>query len=173
MASFFNFNKVVLVGRLTRDVELRHTSSGTPVAELGLAVNNRRRNQQGEWEDEASFINVTVWQRDAEMASERLTKGSPVMIEGRLQQDRWEQDGQKRSKIIVVANQVVFLPTDGGQRGGGGGYNQGGSSYNQGGGNYNQSGGNQGYNQDVQSTPQQNAPADSGYSDDGGSDIPF
>ena len=62
---FNNFNKVVLVGRLTRDVELRHTGSGTAVAEISLAVNNRRRNQQGEWEDEASFFDVTLWDRDA------------------------------------------------------------------------------------------------------------
>lgn len=177
MFGFNNFNKVVLVGRLTRDVELRHTGSGTPVAEISLAVNNRRRNQQGEWEDEASFFDVTLWQRDAEMANDRLTKGSPVMVEGRLQQDRWEQDGQKRSKVIVVASQVVFLGSNGGNGGGGGGgsYSQG-NNYNQGGGNYNQSnnynqgGGDQGYNQNP---PAQNTPVDGGFSDTGESDIPF
>jgi len=181
MFGFNNFNKVVLVGRLTRDVELRHTGSGTAVAEISLAVNNRRRNQQGEWEDEASFFDVTLWQRDAEMANDRLTKGSPVMVEGRLQQDRWEQDGQKRSKVIVVASQVVFLGSNGGSGGGGGGSYSQGNNYNQGGGNdnrsnsYNQGGGDQGYNQNppAQNPPAQNTPADGGFSDAGESDIPF
>ncbi|MFL2870801.1 MAG: single-stranded DNA-binding protein [Pirellulaceae bacterium] len=178
MFGFSNFNKVVLVGRLTRDVELRHIPSGTAVAEIGLAVNNRKKNQQGEWEDEVSFIDVTLWNRDAEMANDRLTKGSPVMIEGRLQQDRWEQDGQKRSKVVVVANQVIFLDSNGG---GGGSHNQSNSysqsnNYSQGGGNnnqsnnYNQGGGDQGYNQNQ---PAQNAPADGGFSDAGESEIPF
>ena len=111
-----SFNRVILVGNLTRDPELRYIPSGTAVSEIGLAVNDRvKRNDQ--WVDETTFVDVTLWGRTAEVANEYLSKGSPVLIEGRLKQDRWEKDGQKHSKIKVVAEKMQML----GSRGEGGG----------------------------------------------------
>ncbi len=87
-----SFNRVVLVGNLTRDVELKYLQSGTAVTEIGLAINDRRKNQQtGEWVDEPVFVDVTLWGRIAEIASEYLSKGSNVLIEGRLKYDQWER----------------------------------------------------------------------------------
>jgi single-strand DNA-binding protein len=113
-----NFNKVILAGNLTRDPELRYTPSGTPVCELGLAVNDRRKNPNGEWVEETTFIDVTLWARQAEVAGEYLTKGSNVLIEGRLKFDQWEdkESGQKRSKLRVVGDRMQML----GGKGGGG-----------------------------------------------------
>jgi single-strand DNA-binding protein len=112
-----SFNRVVLVGNLTRDVELKYLQSGTAVTEIGLAVNDRRKNQQtGEWIDEPVFVDVTLWGRTAEIASEYLGKGSNILIEGRLKFDQWEKDGQKRSKLRVVAETMQML----GAKGGGG-----------------------------------------------------
>jgi len=117
-----SFNRVILLGNLTRDPELRYIPSGTPVAELGLAVNDRRKNAQGEWVDETTFVDVTLWSRTAEVASEYLSKGSPVLIEGRLKLDSWETpDGQKRSKLKVVGERMQMLGSRGGSGGGGGG----------------------------------------------------
>ncbi len=116
-----SFNRVILVGNLTRDVELRYTAQQTAVTEIGLAVNNRVK-KGNEWVDEATFVDITLWGRLAEIASEYLSKGSPVLIEGRLKLDTWEQEGQKRSKLRVVGEQMQML----GGRGGGGG-NRGGS----------------------------------------------
>ena len=174
-----SFNRVVLMGNVTRDVEVRYLPSGAAVCELTLAVNDRRKNPQGNWVNEASFFDVTLWNRTAEIAGEYLQKGAPVLIEGKLRQESWTQeDGQKRSKIRVIADQMVLLngrgqgdgaPEDGGgynsNRGGRqGGYNQGG--YNQGG--YNNQGGygNQGgYNQGGYGNQ-------GGYSNQGGSSRP-
>lgn len=117
-----SFNRVILLGNLTRDPELRYIPSGTAVSEIGLAVNDRRKNANGEWIDETTFVDVTLWGRTAEIASEYLTKGSPVLIEGRLKLDSWEgQDGQKRSKMRVVAEKMQLLGGRGGEGGGGGG----------------------------------------------------
>ena len=116
-----SFNRVILVGNVTRDLDIRYLQSGTAVLDLGLAVNDRRKNQQGEWVDETSFIDVTLWGRQAEVASEYLSKGSSVLIEGRLKQDTWEQDGQKRSKLKVVGERMQMLGGRGGSGGGGGG----------------------------------------------------
>src|SRR5262245_6896030 len=114
-----SFNRVILVGNLTRDPELRYTPNNTAVTEIGLAVNDRRKNAAGEWIDETTFVDVTLWARTAEVASEYLTKGSPVLIEGRLKLDTWESnDGQKRSKLRVVGERMQML---GGRGGGGGG----------------------------------------------------
>jgi single-strand DNA-binding protein len=124
-----SFNRVILVGNLTRDVEMKYLQSGTAVAEVGLAVNDRRKNQQGEWIEEPVFVDITLWGRTAEIASEYLSKGSPVLIEGRLKYDTWEKDGQKRSKLRVVGESLQML----GQRSGGGG-GGGGSSGGSGGG---------------------------------------
>lgn len=118
-----SYNRVVLMGNLTRDPELRYIPSGTAVAEIGLAVNDRRKNANGEWVDETTFVDVTLWGRTAEIASEYLTKGSPILIEGRLKLDSWEgQDGQKRSKLRVVGERMQMLgrgPEGGGGSGGG------------------------------------------------------
>ncbi len=113
-----SYNRVILVGNLTRDVELKYTQQGTAVTELGLAVNDRRKNQNGEWHDETTFVDVTLWSRTAEIAAEYLTKGSPVLIEGRLKYDTWETDGQKRSKLRVVGERMQMLGGGGGGRGG-------------------------------------------------------
>lgn len=111
-----SFNRVILVGNLTRDPELRYIPSGTPVTDIGLAVNDRvKRGDQ--WVEETTFVDVTLWARTAEVASEYLSKGSPVLIEGRLKLDRWEKDGQKFSKLKVVGERMQML----GSRGGGGG----------------------------------------------------
>lgn len=104
-----SFNRVILVGNVTRDIELRYTPSGLAVTDLGLAVNDRRKNQAGEWIDETTFLDVTLWGRQAEVASEYLSKGSPVLVEGRLKLDTWEQEGQKRSKLRVVGERMQML----------------------------------------------------------------
>ncbi len=116
-----NLNKVMLIGNLTRDPELRYTPKGTAVAELGMAINRFRSNDQGQRQEETTFIDVTLWGRQAELAQQYLTKGRPVYIEGRLQLDTWEDknSGQKRSKLKVVGEQMQFL--GGGGSGGGGG----------------------------------------------------
>lgn len=105
------------MGNLTRDVELRYTPSGHAVTDIGLAVNDRRKNQNDEWVEETTFVDVTLWGRTAEVASEYLSKGSPVFIEGRLKFDSWETDGQKRSKLRVVGERMQMV----GGRGSGGG----------------------------------------------------
>ena len=111
------FNRVILMGNLTRDVELRYTPSGYAVTDIGLAVNDRRKNQNDEWVEETTFVDGTLWGRTAEVASEYLSKGSPVFIEGRLKFDSWETDGQKRSKLRVVGERMQMV----GGRGSGGG----------------------------------------------------
>jgi single-strand DNA-binding protein len=113
-----SLNKVLLIGRLTRDPEKRSTPSGMTVAELGVAVNRRYRASNGEDREETCFVNVTVWGKQAEACAEYLRKGSPLFVEGRLKLDEWEKDGQKRSKLGVVAERVQFLEGGGqGKRG--------------------------------------------------------
>lgn len=114
------------MGNLTRDVEVKYLQSGMAVAEVGLAVNDRRKNQQGEWIEETTFVDVTMWGRTAEIAAEYLGKGSPVLIEGRLKLDQWETEGQKRSKLRVVCERMQMVGSKGG--GGGGGRGGGGGS---------------------------------------------
>ena len=105
-----NLNKVLLIGNLTRDPELRYVPSGAAVATFTVAVNRVYTSQAGEKKEETSFIRVVVWARRAEVCGEYLAKGSPVFIEGRLQSRNWEtQDGQKRSTIEVIADNVQFL----------------------------------------------------------------
>ena len=114
-------NRVTLVGRLTRDPELRHLPSGSPVLQLGLAVNGRQRDDAGNWTDKPNFFDVKVFGNQAEMLSQHLAKGRRVGIDGRLDWSSWEaQDGTKRSKVEVVAFQVQFLDS----RGEGGGESQ-------------------------------------------------
>ena len=111
-----SFNRVILAGNLTRDVDLKYLQSGTAVTEVGLAVNNRRKNQTGEWIDEPVFVDVTLWGRTAEVAGEYLSKGSSVLIEGRLKLDTWETEGQKRSKLRVVGERMQMLSGRDGSR---------------------------------------------------------
>jgi single-strand DNA-binding protein len=103
-------NRVILLGNVTRDVELRYVASGMAVTDIGLAVNDKRKNANGEWVEETTFVDVTLWGRTAEVASEYLSKGSPVFIEGRLKLDTWESnDGQKRSKLKVVGEKMQLV----------------------------------------------------------------
>jgi single-strand DNA-binding protein len=104
------------MGNMTRDVELKYTAGGTPVTDITLAVNDRRKNSQGEWIDETTFVDVTLWGRTAELAGEYLGKGSPLLVEGRLKLDTWESEGQKRSKLRVVCDRMQFV---GGRENGG------------------------------------------------------
>lgn len=160
-----DINVVVLVGRLTRDCEVKSTTQGTSVCRFSVAVNRRKRTGD-KWEDEVSYIDVVLWGKSAETLSSYLTKGRQVSIQGELRQNRWEQNGQKYSKIEVIANSVQLLASS-----------QGGTAPQDNGG-YNNGGYNNNYQQSqprANSAPQQQAPA----SDVGGpesfddSDIPF
>ena len=103
-------NRVLLSGRLTRDPELKYTAGGIGVCNFSLAVNRRYKDQSGQWRDEATFINVVTWNKAAETINKFLHKGSPVIVEGRLESRSWETEaGQKRSVIEVRADQVRFL----------------------------------------------------------------
>ncbi len=108
------FNKVILLGNLTRNPELRYTPNGTPVATLGLAV-SRRYKQGDDLKEEVCFVDIVVFGKQAEHCGQYLSKGNGVIVDGRLQQRRWEtEDGQKRSKHEVVAQTVTFMPKRGG-----------------------------------------------------------
>ncbi|MCR9200491.1 MAG: single-stranded DNA-binding protein [Planctomycetaceae bacterium] len=142
-----SFNKVILMGNVTRDPEVRYTTGGSAVTEIGIAVNrfwtDRNTNERKE---ETTFVDVTLWGRTAEIAGEYLGKGRPVLIEGRLQLDQWEdrETGQKRSKLRVVGESMQLLggrSEGGGGQGGGGGQSRG------------------GYNAAPQQAPQQAAPS--------------
>jgi single-strand DNA-binding protein len=104
-----NINRVVLTGNLTRDPELRATNGGTSVCKLGIAVNTRRKNSSGEWEEKPNYFRVTVFGRQAESCEKYLKKGRPVAIDGRLEWSSWETDGQKRESIDIIADSVQFL----------------------------------------------------------------
>lgn len=115
-----NLNKVILVGNVTRDPEVRRIGSGTAVCDIGLAINDRRKGQSGEWVEETTFVDVTLWERTAEVAGEYLTKGSSVLIEGRLKLESWQsKEGEKRTKLKVIAERMQMLggKGDGGGRG--------------------------------------------------------
>jgi single-strand DNA-binding protein len=107
-----SFNKVMLMGNLTRDPELRYTSNGSAVTSFGLAV-NRKFKQGDEWKDDVCFVDITVWGKQGENCAEYLSKGRPAFIEGFLKFSTWESDGQKRNKLEVVANTVQFLGSRG------------------------------------------------------------
>lgn len=160
-----SFNKVILMGNLTRDPEVRYTPSGTAVSEVGLAVNrtwfDKQTNQKKE---EVTFVDVTLWGRQAEVAGEYLSKGRGVLIEGRLQLDQWDdkETGQKRSKLRVVGENMTMLPGRGDsspQRSGGG------QNFNSGGGT-------------TTAPESSSSPAGGGFESGGGSsppddDVPF
>ena len=114
-----SFNRVVLMGNLTRDPEMRYLPSGLGVSDIGLAVNDRKKNAAGDWVDEVTFVDITLWGRQAEIACEYLAKGTSALVEGRLKLDTWETDGQKRSKLKVVGEKIVLLRSrsDGGGEG--------------------------------------------------------
>ena len=122
-----SFNKVILMGNLTRDPEVRYTPKGSAVADIGLAVNRVYSTESGEKREETTFVDVTLWGRTAEIAGEYLKKGRPVLIEGRLQLDTWDdkQSGQKRSKLKVIGEGMQLI---GGRPGGGGDADEGGTS---------------------------------------------
>ncbi|MDR1025175.1 MAG: single-stranded DNA-binding protein [Treponema sp.] len=184
-----DLNHVVLIGRLTRDAELKYTSGGQAVCKFSIAVNRRRKNGD-QWEDEASFFDIVLWGRQGEALNQYLLKGKMVGIEGELRQDRWQQDGQNRSRVEIVANNLQLLGGGGGSPGNGashgGGYSGGQGAYGSGQGSYGSGQGapayNQGYNQGGQgayspggdqASGGQEAPpprtSDDGFADD----IPF
>ena len=103
-----DINKVIIGGRLTKDVELRYTNGGTAVADCSIANNRTYKDQE-----EVSFVDVTIWGKSAENAAKHLSKGRYVFIEGRLKQERWETEGNKRSKVSVTADRWYFAPSDG------------------------------------------------------------
>jgi single-strand DNA-binding protein len=114
-----DFNRVFLLGHLTRDPEVRYTPKGTAVGELGLAINSTFRSQDGSNREEVVFVDVEVWDRQAETCKQYLTRGSPVFIEGRLKLDQWEtKEGEKKSRLRVRAERVQFLGGKGGNTGG-------------------------------------------------------
>ncbi len=135
-----NLNKVMLIGNLTRDPELRYTPKGTAVADVAIAINRVWNNDAGQRQEETTFVDVTLWGRQAELAQQYLNKGRGIYVEGRLQMDTWDDKntGQKRSKLKVIGENMQFLPDGRGgarrqqdsQQGGNGGSraNQGGNS---------------------------------------------
>jgi len=110
-----DINQVILIGRLTRDAELKHTSSGQAVCKFSIAV-NRRRKTGDTWEDEANFFDIVLWGKQGENLHSYLVKGKMVGVNGELRQDRWQQDGQNRSKVEVVAGYIQLLGGSGGER---------------------------------------------------------
>jgi single-strand DNA-binding protein len=117
-----NINRVVLVGNLTKDPELRHTPSGTAVCKLRLAVNTRQKDAQGNWGDKPNYFDITVWGNQGESCAQYLSKGRPVGVDGRLDWREWDaQDGTKRQAVEVIADTVQFLGSRDGGGGGGAG----------------------------------------------------
>lgn len=116
-----SFNKVILIGNLTRDPELRYTPKGTAIAKIGLAVNRVWTTDTGEKKEEVTFVDVDIFGRTAENVGQYMRKGRPIMIEGRLKLDQWDdkQTGQKKSRLGVVAELVQFLGSPSGNEGGG------------------------------------------------------
>jgi single-strand DNA-binding protein len=163
-----DLNHVTLIGRLTRDAELRYTASGQAVCKFSIAVNRRRKNGD-QWEDEANFFDIVLWGRQGESLNQYLVKGKMIGIEGELRQDRWQQDGQNRSMVEIVANNLQLLGGSGGsgnwQAGNSGGGNSGGGNTGSwsGGGNSVQN------HPGEQEIPPARSAGDDGFADD----IPF
>lgn len=114
-----SLNRVFLIGNLTKDPEIRHTPKGTAVGDLGLAINSTYRMADGTEKEEVVYVDLVVWGRQAETCKEYLSKGSPIFVEGRLQLDQWESNGEKKSRLRVRAERIQFLgrPGGGGSRG--------------------------------------------------------
>ncbi len=119
-----SLNQVTLMGNLTRDPELRQTPTGQNVTSFSLALNRSYKDQSGEWQEATDYIDIVCWGPLAERVAQYLSKGRRCLVQGRLQSRSWEQDGQKRNKVEVLANDVTFLDA----RGEGGGDNSGGSA---------------------------------------------
>lgn len=121
-----SFNKVILIGNLTRDPELRVTANGNSICKFGLAVNRVYQTRDGERREETTFIDIDAFGKQAEVISKYMRKGRPLMVEGRLKLDQWESDGQKRSRLGVVLENFQFLGSrdDADSGSGGGGYEQ-------------------------------------------------
>ncbi|HEX8296189.1 MAG TPA: single-stranded DNA-binding protein [Chthoniobacteraceae bacterium] len=131
-----SLNKVMLIGNLTRDPEIKYTPKGTAIADIGLAVNRNYTTESGEKREEVTFIDVTLWGRVAEIVGEYCKKGRPLFVEGRMQLDTWDDkaSGQKRSKLKVIGENIQLLggrEGAGGPGGGGGGQGGGGGDYEQ------------------------------------------
>jgi len=123
-----SFNKVILMGNLTRDPELSYTPQGSAVCKFGIAMNEKWTNKQtGQAQEKVHFVDITAWAKTAETVAEYFHKGDPILVDGKLQQDRWEdQQGQKRNKLYVVLERFSFVGKKG--QGGGGGEDQGGGA---------------------------------------------
>ncbi len=106
---FSDINSVTLVGRLTRDPEVRYTSGGMQIVSIGIAVNGRRKNSAGSWEDKPNFFDLKMFGDRGERAAAHLQKGTRIAVDGRLEWDSWETDGQKRSKVEVIVNEIQIL----------------------------------------------------------------
>jgi single-strand DNA-binding protein len=159
-----DINHVVLVGRLTRDAELKYTAGGQAVCKFSVAINRRKKNGE-QWEDEPNYFDVVLWGRQGESLNQYLVKGKSVGVEGELRQDRWQQDGQNRSKVEIVANNIQLLGGSGGTSG-----SFGGNSHGDGG----SQGGNQGFGGNSGSWQKKGGdnnppPSDDNFADD----IPF
>ncbi|MCL2211572.1 MAG: single-stranded DNA-binding protein [Treponema sp.] len=154
-----DINHVVLIGRLTRDAELKYTAGGQAVCKFSIAVNRRKKNGD-QWEDEANFFDIVLWGKQGESLQSYLTKGKMVGVDGELRQDRWQQDGQNRSKVEIIASYIQLL--------GGSGNNSSGSGYAGGSG---QSGDRQNHQNNQNQNQQESSyqPRDDGFTDD----IPF
>jgi len=153
-------NIVVLIGRLTKDAEIKYTSGGQPVCKFSIAVNRRKKNGD-QWEDEANFFDIVLWGRQAESLNQYLLKGKQVSVNGELRQDRWQQDGQNRSKVEVIASNIQLL--------GGGNSGDTDRSYGSGNGNNKGSKAQSGGNYSSRSGSYDRPPSDDGFTDD----IPF
>jgi single-strand DNA-binding protein len=155
-----DINHVVLVGRLTRDAELKYTASGQAVCKFSIAINRRRKNGE-QWEDEVNYFDIVLWGRQGESLNQYLLKGKQVGVDGELRQDRWQQDGQNRSKVEIVASNIQLL---GGNPGGGaGGGGAGNGERSSGGGGYTQN------NYSPKKSEDTSPPDDDHFTDD----IPF
>ena len=121
-----NFNKVILMGNLTRDIELRHTQAGMAIAKFGMAINRKSSSQSGEQRETTCFVDLTAFGKSAELLNQYVKKGSPLFVDGRLDYSTWEsQDGGKRSKLEVIVENFQFMGA-GNREGGGGGERRGG-----------------------------------------------
>jgi single-strand DNA-binding protein len=175
-----SLNKVMIIGNLTRDPEIKYTPKGTAIADIGLAVNRNYTTESGEKREEVTFIDVTLWGRTAEIVGEYCKKGRPLFVEGRLQLDQWDdkQTGQKRSKLKVVGDNIQLLGgrEGGGGQGGGGEYQEappssGGGGSGSGGSGGSGGGGGGGFRKTAP-PPQRKPPTDPDL-DTEGDDIPF
>jgi single-strand DNA-binding protein len=113
-----DLNHVALIGRLTRDAELKYTANGQAVCKFSIAVNRRKKNGD-QWEDEPNFFDIVLWGRQGESLNQYLVKGKQIGVDGELRQDRWQQEGQNRSKVEIVANNIQLIGGGGGASGGG------------------------------------------------------